>query len=217
VNATALQTLSSQYKISFILTEDNVVYPQVFYASCGTAGTHNDYVHYWIARSMINGATGENLNTGVWNQNQTITKTISKVIDNAFVPYNCKINVIVFKDSTAGAMFSEIQQGIKQDVPAINGINPLINGVPSAYELSQNYPNPFNPTTNISFSLPKAGQVSLKVYNLIGQEVAELVNEELPSGVYAVPFDAKSLSSGTYVYRLSTPQFSMSKKMTLMK
>ena len=107
---------------------------------------------------------------------------------------------------------------VEYNAPQPTGVDPKKGeGVASDFRLEQNYPNPFNPTTNISFSLPKAGQVTLKVYNLIGQEVVELVNEELPNGVYAVPFDAKSLSSGTYVYRLSTPHFSMSKKMTLMK
>jgi hypothetical protein len=217
VNATALQTLSSQYKISFILTEDNVVYPQTFYATCGTAGTQNDYIHKWIARSMVNGATGENLNTGVWNQNQTITKSISKVIDNTFVPYNCKINVIVFKDSSAGAMFSEVQQGIKQDVPAINGINPVVNGVPSAFELSQNYPNPFNPTTNIKFAIVKDGIASLKIYDILGNEVATYLEGFVKAGYYNADIDASTWASGIYFYTLRTDNFVDTKKLMLLK
>jgi hypothetical protein len=107
---------------------------------------------------------------------------------------------------------------VEYNAPQSTGVEPRKGeGVASDFRLDQNYPNPFNPTTSISFSLPNAGQVSLKVYNLIGQEVAELVNEELPSGVYTVPFESSDLASGTYIYRLSTPRSSMSKKMTLMK
>ena len=77
IQTTANVTLTGQYKIVYVLTEDNVVYPQYFYASCGSpVGYHNDYVHMDIARIVINGATGENLNTGTWNQNQVITKSI---------------------------------------------------------------------------------------------------------------------------------------------
>ena len=83
--------------------------------------------------------------------------------------------------------------------------------------LSQNYPNPFNPSTTISFVLPKASEVSLKVYNMIGQEVASLINGRLNSGVQAVQFDASNLASGMYIYRLQAGNFSRTKKMVLIK
>lgn len=92
-----------------------------------------------------------------------------------------------------------------------------IDQIPTGYELSQNYPNPFNPTTNIQFSIPEQGFVSLKVYNTLGQEVATLVNEIKNVGTYRVDFDASRLSSGVYMYILSTGKIVMSKKMLLMK
>ena len=79
------------------------------------------------------------------------------------------------------------------------------------------YPNPFNPTTTIAFDLTKAGHVSLRVYNLIGQEVANLVNEDLPAGTYHRTFDASRLSSGTYFYRLEADGHIDVAKMALLK
>lgn len=92
-----------------------------------------------------------------------------------------------------------------------------IDQIPTGYVLSQNYPNPFNPTTNIQFSIPEQGFVSLKVYNTLGQEVATLVNDIKSAGTYKVDFDASKLSSGVYIYTLSTGRILMSKKMLLMK
>lgn len=92
-----------------------------------------------------------------------------------------------------------------------------LDEIPTGFELSQNYPNPFNPTTNIKFSIPKDGFVSLKVYNSLGQEVATLVNEIKNAGIYQVDFDASNLSSGVYVYTLQSGNNQLSKKMLLMK
>ncbi len=90
------------------------------------------------------------------------------------------------------------------------------------FELYQNYPNPFNPTTTIKFSIPElngvdAYNVSLRVYNLLGEEVATLVNESKASGNYSVTFDASNLPSGTYFYTLHAGNFVQTKKMILMK
>lgn len=92
-----------------------------------------------------------------------------------------------------------------------------LGGLPTEFELTQNYPNPFNPTTVINFTLPKAGNVSLKVYNLLGQEVATLVDGFMTAQKYEVTFDASKLASGVYVYSLQSENFSQSKKMILMK
>ena len=92
-----------------------------------------------------------------------------------------------------------------------------IGGLPVAYQLEQNYPNPFNPTTVINFTIPKAGNVTLKVYNALGQEVATLVNEYKNASNYQVSFDASNLSSGIYFYTLTTDNFTQSKKMMLVK
>jgi len=98
---------------------------------------------------------------------------------------------------------------------------------PTGFELYQNYPNPFNPSTKIKFTIPsmgnpllggaRGGLVTLKVYDVLGNEIATLVNEEKPAGNYEVNFEAKGLSSGIYFYELQSGGFIETKKMILMK
>jgi hypothetical protein len=90
-------------------------------------------------------------------------------------------------------------------------------GVPNNFYLSQNYPNPFNPETRIDFTLPEKQLVTIRVYNTLGEQVAELVNEEREAGSYSVIFDASRLPSGVYIYRLQTLSFTANRKMTLLK
>jgi len=90
-------------------------------------------------------------------------------------------------------------------------------GIPTTFALRQNHPNPFNPSTRISYDLPEASYVSLKVYNTLGQEAAALVNGMQTAGSYSVDFSASALSSGVYFYRLSAGEFVSMKKMLLLK
>ena len=89
--------------------------------------------------------------------------------------------------------------------------------IPTAFNLSQNYPNPFNPSTTIKFSLFSSGQISLTIFNDLGEEVAELLDKELNAGSYEVDWDARGLSSGVYFYQLKTDSFVETKKMIFMK
>ncbi|HZW38684.1 MAG TPA: right-handed parallel beta-helix repeat-containing protein [Ignavibacteriaceae bacterium] len=91
------------------------------------------------------------------------------------------------------------------------------NNLPDHFELGQNYPNPFNPSTSIRYALPTSMMVTLKVYNILGKEVATLVNEEKAAGYYEVNFNASNLASGTYIYQLQTGNNVDVKKMILMK
>lgn len=96
----------------------------------------------------------------------------------------------------------------------ITNISSLVDN----YELSQNYPNPFNPTTNINFSIPKSERVSLKVYDVLGNETASLVNNEfISAGKYKIDFNGAGLSSGIYYYTIKTESFIDTKKMILVK
>jgi hypothetical protein len=92
-----------------------------------------------------------------------------------------------------------------------------LSGVPTVFELQQNYPNPFNPSTVIRYGLPSAEQVSLKVYDMLGRQVATLVNARQAAGRYEATFNAAGLSSGIYIYRLQAGSFSQTSKMMLVK
>ncbi len=97
------------------------------------------------------------------------------------------------------------------DIRAIN------NEFPISFELSQNHPNPFNPATKIGFSIPQSARVSITVYNSIGQEIAELANNDFSAGSHSVNFDGSNLSSGMYFYTLKSTNFSKTMKMMLVK
>jgi hypothetical protein len=96
-------------------------------------------------------------------------------------------------------------------------VDPIDDGMPSGYTLSQNYPNPFNPSTEIQFTLTKGGYTTLKVYDMLGKEVATLVDENLNPGTFKTKFDASRLASGTYVYTLTSNGTRLNNKMLLMK
>ena len=89
--------------------------------------------------------------------------------------------------------------------------------LPPSFSLSQSYPNPFNPSTTIEFSLPQTGFVRLKVYNILGEVVATLVNEKLNVGTYTTQWNASGLASGLYFYRLQAGEFVDTKKLLLLR
>ncbi|MBK6772300.1 MAG: SBBP repeat-containing protein [Ignavibacteria bacterium] len=97
------------------------------------------------------------------------------------------------------------------------GVNQISSQIPKGYSLSQNYPNPFNPATNLEFGISKLGFVTLKIFDLLGKEIATLVNSELRAGSYKYNFDAGNSPSGVYFYKLTAGEFSETKKMSLIK
>lgn len=105
---------------------------------------------------------------------------------------------------------------VDSNITAIDSTIATLN-IPRKFELSQNYPNPFNPSTAIKYSIPKAGFVTLVVYDVLGSEVSSLVNEEKTAGYFEIEFDGSSLASGIYFYRLQAGDFVETKKMMMLK
>ncbi len=97
------------------------------------------------------------------------------------------------------------------------GIDDTLNQIPDKFAMMQNYPNPFNPATKIRYELPIESKVVIKIYNVLGSEVLELLNEQKEPGIYEVEFNAETLSSGTYIYKISAGNFVQTKKMILLK
>jgi cyanophycinase len=124
------------------------------------------------------------------------------------------MNNLRFNITTYDNLGYSIQYGKFEDGLSVQDFSTLRQ---KDFELFQNYPNPFNPTTNIRFNLPEANQVMLKVYNILGQEVATLINDFINAGTYEVNFGAQNLPSGTYFYSISVGDYKSAKKMLLIK
>ena len=124
---------------------------------------------------------------------------------------------IIFIDNKTGWAVGNNGKILKTITGGVTSINPSNGIIPDNFSLNQNYPNPFNPTTNINFSIPKSSFVTLKVYNVIGKEIADLINENLNAGVYSFDFNADGLATGVYLYKLIAGDYSAIKKMTVLK
>ena len=105
----------------------------------------------------------------------------------------------------------------KPDIPDWVGVEQKVAELPFTYELKQNYPNPFNPVTKIEFTLAKPGQTSLVIYNVMGQAVETLVNENMAMGRHQIDFNAGKHASGMYFYRLKSGDQILVRKMMLLK
>ncbi|MBS1513819.1 MAG: T9SS type A sorting domain-containing protein [Bacteroidetes bacterium] len=124
---------------------------------------------------------------------------------------------IFMRDSLNGLAFASGNRIFITATGGVMDVRQSSNEFANSFSLSQNYPNPFNPATVISYRLPVAGSVSLIVYDALGNEVETLVNEKQNSGSYSVDFNAASLPSGIYFYKLVTEKFSETRKMVLVK
>ncbi|RKY94708.1 MAG: hypothetical protein DRQ13_07930, partial [Ignavibacteriae bacterium] len=130
--------------------------------------------------------------------------------------YYLRLVVAVIGD--ADYSLSNIQSG-NFDLSKLSFVDVSFQGelTPETYELSQNYPNPFNPSTTIKYQLQASGNVTLKIYDILGSEVATLVDDFQNEGRYEVNFNASKLASGAYLYRLKSNDFVDTKKMILLK
>jgi Secretion system C-terminal sorting domain len=115
-------------------------------------------------------------------------------------------------------MYDQSDNTLKAYSPSVTRVSKGVDlSTPTSFTLSQNYPNPFNPTTSISFGLPAQSFVSLKVFDLIGKEVATLVSDELPAGNYTRQWNAADMPSGVYFYRLQAGSFNKTQRLILLK
>ena len=99
----------------------------------------------------------------------------------------------------------------------VTSVKKVSNDFPRQFSLNQNYPDPFNPTTTISFTIPSRSSVSLKIFDMLGREVATIVSGEMPAGTYSRQWNAAKMSSGIYFYRLVAGSYTQTKKLVLLK
>jgi len=119
--------------------------------------------------------------------------------------------------SSLGLAKDTLITGINSLVKTSTAVHSVSGNEPKMFALGQNYPNPFNPTTTIQYQIPIASNVSLKVYDMLGRDVAVLVNENKIAGYYTSTFDARNMPSGIYFYKMNAGNYSTVKKLILMK
>jgi photosystem II stability/assembly factor-like uncharacterized protein len=157
------------------------------------------YIPSW--GSGVQYSTDAGLNWGSYNNGLPYLNTFT-VCSSESHPYK------LFVTTFGGGIYTADQS-----------VSDVVNQKPDikSFSLAQNYPNPFNPSTKIEYRIPKAGMVSIKVYNILGKEVITLVNEEKPSGQYTLNFNAGNFPSGIYFYTLRAGSFTETKKLILLK
>lgn len=183
-----------------------------FYDSRNT--TSNTVVESYIAHSSDGGLSFTNYKVS--------TQPTPTIQPNSDVRFGDYIGVDYYKDRVVPVWTDERSGGTNQECyTGIISIPVLINSasgiVPEKYELKQNYPNPFNPVTRVEYGISNPGLVKLKVFNILGNEVATLVNERKNPGNYSVDFDGSNLTSGIYFYTLNVNEFRQTGKMLLVK
>jgi len=142
-----------------------------------------------------------------WLSNGNVTKI---AVASATPVENAVVNVEI-------ASGSEIALAGNVNEMSFATVTAKIPAVPADFSLAQNYPNPFNPTTSIAFGLPVASQVTISVYNVLGQVVTELVNDQMEAGYHSVQWDASQMASGVYFYRIDAGNYTATRSMILMK
>ncbi len=203
----------------------NLLFTNYYYVinkeGADTLLTENESVNYKV--ELVNSLTSEVAGTF---DNITYTRTNLDDYENISYQVNCSgipegnYFLRLVTGETGGAEYSLINtlnDGSNLNKKSYNKVMYTGNEVPTTYALSQNYPNPFNPATTINYQLPKTGFVTLKIYDILGKEVASLVSEQMNPGRYSVNFDASRLASGVYIYRLQVNDYVSSKKMLLLK
>ncbi|MCX7876949.1 MAG: Omp28-related outer membrane protein [Melioribacteraceae bacterium] len=174
-------------------------------------GTNGDPVHNFVMRKMYPNSSGTTFNL-IGGEKKSFSNKIS--ISSNWVKNNCA--VVAFVQTST---IKDVVQAVMQDYNLITSVENEIN-IPNNFSLEQNFPNPFNPETIIKYSIPDFHNnklVSLKVYDLLGNEVETLVSEYQKAGNYEVKFNAKNFTSGCYLYKLQVGNSIQAKKMMLIK
>lgn len=148
---------------------------------------------------------------------QTIDHSTSLVTTPNTITPDSLVTSVVLNDAQSIYVALARKSGTTENTLGTGTAVEKEDGLPSEFSLSQNYPNPFNPSTTISFSIPKSSFVNLKVYDVIGKEVANLLSEFVNAGNYKVNIEASNLASGIYFYNLQSGSFNQTRKMILMK
>jgi hypothetical protein len=192
------------------VTDNDLVIHFVVVEDLYYAGNNGISDHKHVMRKMFPTPNGQ-----TFSINLNETKDVEQTID-IDPPWDAdSLNVVVFVQSSGSKTVYQSETINYNDLTTTGVGNE--NSLPKEFSLQQNYPNPFNPSTSIKFTIPESGFTTLKVYNILGNEVTTLISEELTQGSFSVKFDASELPSGVYLYTLTSNNFNETKKMLLLK
>lgn len=187
-----------------------------FYA-CGGSSSYLDSLQIWVSPTGDTALSSftTKISTIVWTPPVVYGNFTNYTFDfSQFVGQNIRVAFryyMVVSDMGYVVMLDQVEMF------GTIGVNPIGSNIPKEYALHQNYPNPFNPQTTIKFDLAKASNVKLEVFNSLGQLVQTIYNGFKPAGYYEATFNAASLTSGIYFYRITTDNFVQTKKMSVVK
>lgn len=211
-----VNVISSSYSTNNFITHDE----KMFAAKENGLFVSNDSGQTWLQlyNNFVNHMTwsGTNLICGGTNGISITTDNGNNWVQkNEGLGSNTTVNYLLVSN---GILYAAIDSNIwRRPITEVIGIEQLGNTVPNEYKLSQNYPNPFNPKTNIEINIVKNGFVKVSVFDVLGKEIINLINQELQAGSYKVDWDATNYPSGIYFYRLEANDFIKTKKMVLSK
>jgi hypothetical protein len=187
---------------------DTVYQPYLDSMEVGYGILNEPQVYNKIIKYVSNDSAGIPLNNNDWTEH--------KISLNSLAGQNVYLCFRYWMNTAIDGLWCNIDNVFIGNRSAI-GIQNISSEVPKKFDLKQNYPNPFNPITNIEFDMAKSEFATLVVYNMAGQVVETLVNQQLNAGTYKVDFDASRYASGTYLYRLTAGNFVKTSKMILVK
>ena len=198
------QNIFAGYEIDmFNPNENNMMWEN------GHGGGHMDFgnnikiqLHFTDAQLNAYGMNKNNIQAKLWDDQTNSWKSVASTI-------NTQNNTVSFSSSTVSGF-------VALSGSTVTAVE-ITESLPTEFVLNQNYPNPFNPSTTISYKLSSNGNVSLKVYDILGNEVTTLMNGFQNAGSYKISFDASRIASGVYFYKLQTSNFVQVRKMMLLK
>ncbi len=221
------EELNSAVKSSdfYLSPNTNLFFSNFYYVNnkdfADTSLTENDIVSFKaeLVRSINEEVVGTFDNITYYKNNLDDYDNIDYEVDLTSIEAgDYYLRLVTAVQGSAGYNLSDIQNDVfNLEKKNYQKVDFKGSELPATYSLEQNYPNPFNPSTTINYQLPQNGFVTLKIYDILGKEVATLVNEQKNQGRYSVDFDASRLASGVYIYQLRANDYMSSKKMLLLK
>jgi Secretion system C-terminal sorting domain/Outer membrane protein Omp28 len=203
-------TINASVKQTENLSSSNLVAHFIAVETVNYAGRNGITIHKNVMRKMFPSSLGRSFSISL---NQTVQLDEVTTLNPLWNLNN--LGYLVFIQDSQTKIVHQSEFITYNNLIATDVEDEVV--VPSNYFFSQNYPNPFNPTTTINYALPEANNVQIKVYNLIGKEVAILADEQKQAGRYKLTFDASGLPSGVYFYRIQAGTYSETKRMILLK